>query len=510
MNRKKKTLKKERNIKTNITTKNVLETNYELDSFIKSYLNYVSYILPKSVKAILNKSKFKEDIYKPFNLLFYIRDAENINSALISLYEIYPKTYMSLDAFNLFYFDIDLLRFYKKKSENIVWDIIMEELLNDENIEKLNKISRGDKSLAKAFAIRLLYTLLDNLADDKYKSIKQILYAKNVSQISYVDNNTIKQNVEELINNVKEELKQDVEKVIDFLNYFEDVKVNCKCLLNINFNINDLADTVEEGTSHGYTLEGLSVLLFDDYLRYVANKNLSRLEEFLKFYKRFRNELESNIEKLGVETQFGYLKDIEKMRNLSDLKNIAYSSLCDNYVMNIIKIANYNALRRVYEKQNKFVIYIDKSGSMMERIYSNNKSTNYYKIDVACALGLYLYRKYKAKMYFFDTEVHEVSDKDVIKFLMRIKASGGTNIERVLIHIYENNLKCYNIIITDAISDIENKDNWKIVEKLSKLDNVRVIVLPPAEFYEWLKKFKYFVVNNVEEFIKISKEIIKQ
>ncbi len=82
----------------------------------------------------------------------------------------------------------------------------------------------------------------------------------------------------------------------------------------------------------------------------------------------------------------------------------------------------------VYERSiGSIILFIDKSGSM-----GSTMDDGIPKISAAAALGYTLYRKYKARVFVFDTRVREINPRNTADILLRLSSSGGTDTSRVL------------------------------------------------------------------------------
>ena len=121
------------------------------------------------------------------------------------------------------------------------------------------------------------------------------------------------------------------------------------------------------------------------------------------------------------------------------------------------------------------------------------------KISAAAGLALALYRRFRARVYLFDTEVEEVSPRDVVRTLLRIRADGGTCIGKVLETIKTLPQKSIHIVITDAIDNV----SIELAREVASRYRVVFCLLPPAwSDVDWLRYFRVVEVRSLHDLVR--------
>ena len=154
---------------------------------------------------------------------------------------------------------------------------------------------------------------------------------------------------------------------------------------------------------------------------------------------------------LGIKTMssYGEIPDIIPMEHLYDPDLHAYRV-----------ISRKAQVIERYASMNKYLVYIDKSGSMGGPIQFGNMQVS--KIAGACACALGLANSLRTNggemtLKLFDVEVQDpVTDMwDILKTLAKVEADSGTNVTKVLedIKAYGRDYKA--VIISDGIDNIE-------------------------------------------------------
>ncbi len=241
-----------------------------------------------------------------------------------------------------------------------------------------------------------------------------------------------------------------------------------------------------------------------------ARKVLTLHDNFIKASKSFMHEFPDTLAEGPFQFFYGVKSGVMKMIKDIQIRDIlphelAYFSVNERVVnaLGAVKLATRQM--QVYERIiGNIHIFIDKSGSMNESMKDGTP-----KISAAAALAHVLYRRYKAKVYAFDTEVYEIRGDKVASMILRLKATGGTNIGKVLEKIMKIKRKdSIYIIITDAIDYIEDD----VIKKLKSMNLNKYIVfilVPPGWEEQWLREnFKYYHANDVAQLASSVKKVI--
>jgi uncharacterized protein with von Willebrand factor type A (vWA) domain len=178
------------------------------------------------------------------------------------------------------------------------------------------------------------------------------------------------------------------------------------------------------------------------------------------------------------------------MRQYSQLKEALPSELALAQVapaLFAVKLAQKSLAVYGRAAELKYVVFLDKSGSMADPLYGAQAAA---KISLAAGLGLALYRRTNAEVYFFDTEVERVGPREVVSTLLRIKADGGTNIGRVMEEVLRIDKPDNRyVIISDGITDAPPELVRRFISKAG--GRTRLILIPPSgESYEWVQALR--------------------
>jgi hypothetical protein len=155
---------------------------------------------------------------------------------------------------------------------------------------------------------------------------------------------------------------------------------------------------------------------------------------------------------------------VKRLNRLSELTALLPTEFLDDDLL-AYRLASRSALTRErYGGLPDYVVYLDKSGSMVGDIpyrSSPTQTEQVPKISFAAASALALAQKLKqvgSKMTLklFDTEVHDpISDlKTLIDTLLRIRADSGTNISNVLYDAVKYHRDNKVVVISDGIDEV--------------------------------------------------------
>jgi uncharacterized protein with von Willebrand factor type A (vWA) domain len=246
-----------------------------------------------------------------------------------------------------------------------------------------------------------------------------------------------------------------------------------------------------------------------------AIRFLEKPEEFRKrvkilkyarvFYSKFLALVPTSIVHEQVTSVYGGINGVTRMLSEKQISDILPSELVLAQLGDIgrallaLKIAQKQLMTYQRSASIKPVIFVDKSGSMAEKIDRLKKEDsieNPPKISVAAGLALALYRKLSADVYLFDTEIERVNPTKVVDVLLRIEADGGTDIDPVLEEIAKLGKQEYlYLIISDGITEASEEILRKFKDSgLAK--RTKLILIPPASSsYNWVAELKQY--NNV-------------
>jgi uncharacterized protein with von Willebrand factor type A (vWA) domain len=208
-----------------------------------------------------------------------------------------------------------------------------------------------------------------------------------------------------------------------------------------------------------------------------------------------------------AESLWGGIDGVAKMTQYAQLKEALPSELAYAHISRAlfaVKLAQTSLM--VYRRASaaKYVVFVDKSGSMAEaltgepgRLPGDSRLREFLgterlavpKISLAAGLALALYRRLNAAVYLFDTET-EQGLGNVVEMLLKIRADGGTNIGRVMEEVLRiDKPENIYIIISDGISDAPPELTQQFIQKCGR--KTRLILIPPSEErYGWVRELK--------------------
>ena len=417
--------------------------------------------------TILNYSAFKYDLWKPFGVAYYLNYVPSIVQLMEKNLHIKPKLFQSLDAFSLFYFDVNKLAENLKQPPKILWHKLIQKTLVDENYLKLNKLTQNSVELSIIAGYQFL------------KSIFQ--YAKKNPQFKF--NNLMQQPQDQQFEQEAEQVvKQALEQAMSLVEEYKEMR-----------------DEVAYGISilpggHGFNLEALSAINFlekpDDFRRKVQ-----LLRSLIQAFKFFTKAIPTSFEHQQIEYSSGSVCGVTLLHDIKQIVDLLPTELAYPKALLTLRLITQSAIVRARSASLTPVVFLDKSGSMAESLSFYEKIP---KISAGAGLALALYRKFNAKIFLFDTEVVEVNPKEVINTLMRIQADGGTNIEEVLRKIQSMPRNNLYIVISDGICDVPED----LAKSVAQTHKVVFCVLPPSWEYNWLRYFKVVRVQRMQDLVK--------
>jgi len=193
---------------------------------------------------------------------------------------------------------------------------------------------------------------------------------------------------------------------------------------------------------------------------------------------------------------------VKSLSSFSELPDVLPQELLlDNDFLAYKIVSRTVHVRQRYSSMNKYLVYLDKSGSMGGSVKFGAEYVP--KIAVASASIMGLAKSVKTlggsvTLKLFDTEVQEaITDMwDLLKTLSKISADGGTQITGVLqdIAVHGNDYK--SVIVSDGIDSIK-EDAAKAV---SRMDVTSVLIQTGnniLEKYTKAVKVNSFGTNNI-------------
>jgi uncharacterized protein with von Willebrand factor type A (vWA) domain len=463
----------------------------------------VNYFLePKSehfFRSGLAKSAFHDKIYESLPLDYYLPFITSTQQVFFALRErVYPKLYQAHDAFLMHYKPYSLVFSSLKKSNKVapLWRLIIERALKDPQFLDLNKITQNSVELSILAAVKFLKILLFRLDDIEklQQQYKDALNALSQPQ-SQQQQKELAQQLRPLIQLIDEATKDSLRATIEAVQEYKEALESAE----------EAVVALAGGAGgHGFTKEALSVISFlkkpDEFRKHVKLLKYARV-----FYSKFLATVPTSLVHEQIVSIYGGINGVTRMlseKQISDVlpSELALAQLGDiGRVLLAVKIAQKQLMTYQRTASIKPVVFVDKSGSMAEKIDRLKKEDsieNPPKISVAAGLALALYRKLSADVYLFDTEVEKVNPARVVEVLLKIEADGGTNIDPVLEEIVNLGKQEYlYLIISDGITEASTDVLAKFRESgLAK--RTKLILIPPASTsYNWVQLLRQY--NNV-------------
>ena len=98
--------------------------------------------------TIKENSAFDVKLYSPFDTVYFLNYAQAVSNYCNELIRVRPKVYQALDSFDLFYFDLEKLAENLKKPPKTIWQKLVQQLINNEKIQEINKVTKGNTDLS--------------------------------------------------------------------------------------------------------------------------------------------------------------------------------------------------------------------------------------------------------------------------------------------------------------------------------------------------------------------------
>ncbi len=495
------------------------------------------FITPESeafYKSGLAKSAFTRSIYGDLPLDFFLPGIDTANR-LARLYRVAPKFYQAHDLFLAFYQPYEVVfRSLKKNNKAApVWRAFMEGLIRRPEFLQLNQLTHGSAELAAAAAARALAIALN-----------MRVQISSDSRHTY-DLDVLNQVIKNIEQNSAPELELDIQGAGGAQRYLRLVerwvreagKSAAMQLPQVQAEIQKYVEAKQEAEAaaavlaggSGYSLEGLSIWHFyerpDEFRRRVRLLVGAALA-----LRRFSRILPASLSHQASESLWGGIDGITRMSRYSQLAEALPSELAlfrISRALFAVKLAQMSLM--VYRRATglKYVVFVDKSGSMAETLTGepgwpgDSKLKEFLggteriavpKISLAAGLALALYRQLSVEVYLFDTEVERVDPRDVVNVLLTIKADGGTNIGAVMEEILRTDRpdNVY-VIISDGITDAPPELVRQFAAKAAP--RTKLILVPPSsEHYGWVQELKrrrnVVYAKDVAQFEEAVKQLL--
>jgi len=441
-------------------------------------------------RAGLAKSAFKPAIYQNLPLDFFIPGIERTHR-LCLLHRVRPRFYMIHDLFMIFYMPFKVVyRALKEKNKAApAWRAFVEGLIMRPEYVRLNEMTQWSMELAAAAAAAVLARLgkveingEKMSIDDLNEATKALAEGSAPPGLRGAAENagTVQELYKQMLKAAKEAgsaMAAELDNIANELEAYVEARREAEA-----------AAAVLAG-GEGYSLEGLSIWHFmqnPDAFR----RRVRLLAAAAAAFRRFTKMIPASLKRLKVESPWGGLHGVTLMRQYSQLKEALPSELALAQVAPALfaaKLAQKSLAVYGRAAELKYVVFLDKSGSMADPLYGAQAAA---KISLAAGLGLALYRRTNAEVYFFDTEVERVGPREVVSTLLRIKADGGTNIGRVMEEVLRIDKPDNRyVIISDGITDAPPELVRRFISKAG--GRTRLILIPPSgESYEWVQALR--------------------
>ncbi|MGK0550140.1 MAG: hypothetical protein ABWU84_11045 [Pyrobaculum sp.] len=379
---------------------------------------------------------------------YFSAAAEEVAKLTMLVARVEPKRYQAMDLFAAFYLPAEVVRAYLTPV-GTPWAELFRQLIAQEEYAAVNRATAGSHDLSVLAAVKILQTLA---AEE----------AKNAGRTNI--------DVKDL---ARRALKNAGRAVGEYARVNAEVK---RALLALG------------GGGAGYALEAVSLTTYlqrpDD-----VRKRAELLSNAAAFLREVAQMLPAYRGRQAVEGIQGVVAGITTIRDSREAaralpSQLAYLGLGPAGRAYFVALLSTRQLLtyQTYDAA-RYHVFVDKSGSM------GDKLGGVEKIAAAAGLALALYKTYRGHVYFFDTEVSgPLEEREVVKKLLTVEASGGTNIAPVLRKIVEIGRKeDVYIIISDGITDPPSEDVARFV-KTGLAGRVRIVLVPPAQEKWWLRE----------------------
>jgi uncharacterized protein with von Willebrand factor type A (vWA) domain len=438
-------------------------------------------------RAGLAKSAFKPAIYQNFPLDFFIPGIERTHR-LCLLHRVRPRFYMIHDLFMIFYMPFNVVyRSLKEKNKAApAWRAFVEGLIMKPEYVRLNEMTQWSTELAAAAAAAVFVRLSkveingEQMSIDDLNEISRSIAGGSAPPGAAANAGAVQELYKQIMNAAKEAGKAVAAKL-------EEVAEELKAYVEARREAEAAAAVLAGG--EGYSLEGLSIWQYlkepDEF-----RSRVRLLAAAAAAFRRFSRMIPASLRRLNVESRWGGIHEVTLMKQYSQLKEALPSELALAQIaptLFAVKLAQKSLTVYGRAADLKYVVFLDKSGSMADRLYGSQPVP---KISLAAGLALALYRRLDAEVHLFDTEVERVGPREVISMLLRIKADGGTNIGRVMEEVLRiDRPDIRYVIISDGITDAPPELVREFISRAGR--RTKLILVPPSgESYGWVQALK--------------------
>lgn len=435
--------------------------------------------------AWLKRSAFEPAVFEPLTPDYFIPHAEVVRQLLKEVCGATVPLHVALDALMAFYKPAEEGAAHLRRPPVTLWQKLMTALYAgwdrapSQVVEKFleaNRITRDSVNLSIAAAVHFLRALIKGM--DAFKRDRPS------ADWEY-----------------SEELTEDEERE---WNHFQEV--GCGWGRNAAQAYRQLQQEAEWALSglpggYGFTHEALSVLRFlnrpEDF-----RKRINLLKELRKALETFTRMLPSDGGAEVIEALYGSVSGVSQLRDTRQVFDLLPSELALPPELAALRVLGGCATVRRRSASARPAVFVDKSGSMAEAMPVGADAgakgmESVPKVSAAAGLALALWRKYRADMYLFDTEVERVQPRDVYRTLLTIEADGGTRIAEVLEEAARLPRTRPVIVLTDGI----DQPDREAVERAAGRGGITFVLLPPMGKYDWLSRFDTVEVRSLRDLV---------
>jgi len=457
-------------------------------------------------------SAFSESIYRGLPVDFYIplfNAASDYVRFLMMIRSFDPGSieitpYQIHDTTLMFYQDLETVR-RSLCEPRTLWQMLVFYFVGTKEFEKINMVTRSSIELTSLATAKFLIDFMRRI--ERTVNLKMLFLLRKscrISDLLFTDTQQLCQLLgidQKIIKNIVTACQKNARYAL--YNTLKELKKYTEA----KDKAMNVAKVLTGG--YGYSHDLLSAKAFlkdpDEYRRRV---------ELLKLASRFLNTfiqvLPTSFVRPDIVFTAGAIHSIDRILWETQLKDVVPQelvALVPSLNPDLQKLLQLDFLLRLSQKQvlvyhhsasSKYIVFVDKSGSMANYMIDPPTTEPVPKISIAVALALAIYLKYGADIYLFDTGVEgPVNRFKIVDTLLQIGTEGGTNITEVLEKIMSIGMNDHiYVVITDAIDVVDES----VIKKLDTKDlrrNVRFVVIPPCGDLTWLKKFVHIYIHDI-------------
>jgi len=457
-------------------------------------------------RAGLAKSAFREAVYRGLPLEFFIPGIER-TYRLAVLRRVRPRFYQSHDLFMAFYMPVDTVYASLKEKNKAApaWRSFIEGLVMRTEYVKLNEMTQWSMELAAAAAAAVLARLghveVPNVGKFTVDELNEAAKALSSGAVplgladaaaAAGGAQALQRQLEKAAREWGKAVAAELEAVAGELREYVEARQEAEAA----------ASALAGG--QGYSLEGLSIWRFyekpDEFRRRVRILAGAALA-----FRRFTRVIPTSLEQAVTESLWGGVDGVEILRDYTQLKDALPSELAaanTARVLFAVKLAQKSMTVRRKAAAVRYVVFVDKSGSMADWLSAEPGSLGpgdsrlrlggslaVPKISLAAGLALAMHRRLNAEIFLFDTEVDKVSSAEVVQTLLSIRADGGTSIAAVMEEVMRIDRPDNRyVVISDGITNADDELTRRFARYAPR---VRLILIPPSdEHYPWVQMLR--------------------